>query len=253
MLCASRPFPPTSRWTTTAERARRPLPGIYRAPTGRGQARSCARGRRPKPSNCGRQRRYCPCCADCDYGAWSGRPFDDVSAREPEAALRWLREPAAAPHGGETRSSASCSASRHGSPARMASRSGRSSSPTRPLFRAAIVHAIEATPPSFWRFDIAPLSITQRFERRERPLESHIRRLLGVKRNDALTLLWSPQSRGSKGRQEPTPGDDNAGETECEAASAWREDQRRAHRRTARQSGDVERVQSTIEPAIAAP
>jgi broad specificity phosphatase PhoE len=29
------------------------------------------------------------------------------------------------------------------------------------IIRAAIVHAIEATPQSFWRIDIAPLSITR--------------------------------------------------------------------------------------------
>ena len=28
------------------------------------------------------------------------------------------------------------------------------------VVRAAVVHAIQATPPSFWRIDIAPLSVT---------------------------------------------------------------------------------------------
>jgi broad specificity phosphatase PhoE len=101
-----------------------------------------------------------PMLRDCDYGAWSGRPFDDVSAREPEAALRWLRDPAAAPHGGETLLSLM---------QRVAAwLAGENAKPQRSIvvthatiIRAAIVHAIEATPQSFWRFDIAPLSITR--------------------------------------------------------------------------------------------
>ena len=43
-----------------------------------------------------------PLLRDCDYGAWAGRTFDDVHAHEPDAASAWLRDPAAAPHGGET-------------------------------------------------------------------------------------------------------------------------------------------------------
>ena len=43
-----------------------------------------------------------PALRDCDYGKWSGQSFDDVSAREPDAVATWLRDPAAAPHGGES-------------------------------------------------------------------------------------------------------------------------------------------------------
>ena len=39
---------------------------------------------------------------DCDYGRWTGRSFNDVEAQEPELLAEWLRDPAAAPHGGES-------------------------------------------------------------------------------------------------------------------------------------------------------
>ena len=42
-----------------------------------------------------------PMLRDCDYGRWAGRRFDEVQASEPDAISSWLRDPAAAPHGGE--------------------------------------------------------------------------------------------------------------------------------------------------------
>ena len=42
-----------------------------------------------------------PILRDCDYGAWSGCAYDDVVEREPDAVAEWLRDPSAAPHGGE--------------------------------------------------------------------------------------------------------------------------------------------------------
>ena len=44
-----------------------------------------------------------PRLRDCDYGAWAGRTLDEVYAHQPDAASAWLRDPAAAPHGGECR------------------------------------------------------------------------------------------------------------------------------------------------------
>jgi broad specificity phosphatase PhoE len=43
-----------------------------------------------------------PMLRDCDHGRESGRLFDDVQAQEPEALTEWLRDPRAAPHGGES-------------------------------------------------------------------------------------------------------------------------------------------------------
>jgi broad specificity phosphatase PhoE len=97
---------------------------------------------------------------DCDYGRWTGSAFDRVHAREPEAAAAWLRDPAAAPHGGE-------------SIVKLLQRVAawlagelphhrQSIVVTHPtIIRAAVVNAIEAPPRSFWRIDIAPLSITR--------------------------------------------------------------------------------------------
>src|SRR5580658_5808305 len=43
-----------------------------------------------------------PALRDCHYGKWNGQSFDDVCAREPDAVAAWLRDLAAAPHGGES-------------------------------------------------------------------------------------------------------------------------------------------------------
>jgi broad specificity phosphatase PhoE len=97
---------------------------------------------------------------DCDYGAWRGRTFDDVQAGEPEAVAAWLRDPAAAPHGGEPILALL---------QRVADWLNGEQSHHRQsiivthaaIIRAAIVHAIRAPPQSFWRIDIAPLSVTR--------------------------------------------------------------------------------------------
>ena len=101
-----------------------------------------------------------PTLRDCDYGRWTGRKFDEVQASEPEAIASWLRDPAAAPHGGE---SIIALISRIGEwLASQQMRHQRVIAVTHPaVIRAAIVHAIEAGPQSFWRIDIAPLSLTR--------------------------------------------------------------------------------------------
>jgi broad specificity phosphatase PhoE len=94
---------------------------------------------------------------DCDHGAWRGRTLDDLTASDPEAVTRWLTDPSAAPHGGEStldllgRVGAWLDA--------LAGR--RVVAVTHPaVVRAAVVHAILATPRSFWRIDVPPLSQT---------------------------------------------------------------------------------------------
>jgi len=101
-----------------------------------------------------------PLLRDCDYGAWRGRAFDDVAAREPQAIAAWLRDPAAAPHGGESISKLI---------QRVAQwldseedRHRQSIVLTHPdSIRAAIVLAIDLSPRSFWRIDGAALSWTR--------------------------------------------------------------------------------------------
>ncbi len=96
-----------------------------------------------------------PALADCDYGRWSGRTLAEIEAAEPEALMTWLTDPAAAPHGGE---------SVIGLLGRVAGwlsalEPGRTIAVTHaPVIRAAVVHALGAPAPAFWRVDVAPLA-----------------------------------------------------------------------------------------------
>jgi broad specificity phosphatase PhoE len=101
-----------------------------------------------------------PQLRDCDYGRWSGSTFDDVRAREPEAVATWLSDPTAVPHGGESILSVMQRVA--GWLAAEQTQHRRSIIVTHAtIIRSAIVHAIAAPPQSFWRIDIAPLSITR--------------------------------------------------------------------------------------------
>jgi broad specificity phosphatase PhoE len=101
-----------------------------------------------------------PALRDCDYGSWTGHNFDDVLTREADAVSNWLRDPAATPPGGESMLSLM---------QRVAGwldgeNAGTSLSIVvthATIIRAAIIHAIKAGPESFWRIDIAPLSVTR--------------------------------------------------------------------------------------------
>jgi len=95
---------------------------------------------------------------DCGYGRWSGSSFDDVCAREPAAAAAWLSDPGAVPHGGESILSVMQRVSSWLAGEQTQHR--RSIVVTHAtIIRSAIVHAIAAPPRSFWRIDVAPLSI----------------------------------------------------------------------------------------------
>ena len=39
---------------------------------------------------------------DLNYGSWAGQRLDDIAAQKPDGLALWLRDPAAAPHGGES-------------------------------------------------------------------------------------------------------------------------------------------------------
>jgi broad specificity phosphatase PhoE len=101
-----------------------------------------------------------PMLRDCDYGRWTGRALDEVQAQEPEAVAEWLRNPEAAPHGGE---SVLALMERVATWLDMQkSKPGTTVAVTHAaVIRAAIVHAIEAGPRTFWRIDVAPLSLTR--------------------------------------------------------------------------------------------
>jgi broad specificity phosphatase PhoE len=101
-----------------------------------------------------------PMLRECDYGGWAGKKFSEIVADEPDAANSWLRDPAAAPHGGESildlmRRVANWLADEK-------ARDQRSIAITHStIIRATIVHVMDAPPQSFWRIDIGPLSVTR--------------------------------------------------------------------------------------------
>ena len=100
-----------------------------------------------------------PVLRDCDYGRWTGRTFEDVQAQEPDAVAEWLHDPGAAPHGGEP--FLDLMARVAGWLDAQGGTSGKVVAVTHaPVIRAAVVHALEALPRSFWHIDIAPLSVT---------------------------------------------------------------------------------------------
>lgn len=94
-----------------------------------------------------------------DHGKWAGRTLDDVAATDPDGLTRWLTDPEATPHDGE---SMAAFVSRIGGWLRAL--------PTRPrgilavvdpaVVRAAIAHALGAPPTAVWRVDVDPLSVT---------------------------------------------------------------------------------------------
>ena len=101
-----------------------------------------------------------PMLRECDYGRWTGRSLDEVQAEEPEAVAEWLRDPGAAPHGGET-VLALLARVAGWLEAQMAAAAKIVAVTHASVIRAAIVHAIEAGPRTFWRLDIAPLSLVR--------------------------------------------------------------------------------------------
>jgi broad specificity phosphatase PhoE len=95
---------------------------------------------------------------DCDYGRWRGRKMEDVQSEDPEGFLAWLTVPNSTPHGGESIET-------------LIGRAGRwmdeqadvkhTIAVTHPaVIRAAVVYALRLSSQNFWRFDIAPVTVT---------------------------------------------------------------------------------------------
>ncbi|PZH10109.1 histidine phosphatase family protein [Streptomyces sp. NTH33] len=98
--------------------------------------------------------------AGLDVGRWRGRTLEEVSTAEPEAVARWLADPGAAPHGGES-VRALC-----GRVARWLETSGRADGRTvavvePEVIRAVVVNVLDAPGPAFWRLDVPPLTATE--------------------------------------------------------------------------------------------
>ena len=95
---------------------------------------------------------------DCDYGAWSGNTLTEVEQRHPEEVVAWLTDPGAAPHGGESILQLIARTAGWLEAQRVLDHTIAVTHPA--VIRSAIVHALQAPPSSFWRIDIAPLSLT---------------------------------------------------------------------------------------------
>jgi broad specificity phosphatase PhoE len=96
--------------------------------------------------------------ADINYGMWSGKEIDEIQTSDPEGLADWLTNPSASPHGGH---SLVQSIARVESWMANQMSAGHTLAVTHPaVIRAAILCALHAPPETFWRVEIAPLSIT---------------------------------------------------------------------------------------------
>jgi broad specificity phosphatase PhoE len=95
---------------------------------------------------------------DVDYGSWRGKSLDEVQSCNPEGLELWLTDMEAAPHGGESIVALLARIERWMDGQQHAGHTLAVSHPA--VIRAAIVLALHAPAQSFWRIDIAPLSIT---------------------------------------------------------------------------------------------
>jgi broad specificity phosphatase PhoE len=102
-----------------------------------------------------------PAIAECDFGSWAGRTLAEIHASDPDAATRWMTDPAARPHGGESLLDL---LARVGGwldacePPSVAITHGG-------VIKAAVVHALGAPVDAFWRIAVAPLSIVELIRR----------------------------------------------------------------------------------------
>ena len=95
-------------------------------------------------------------CGECDFGAWTGKALADVASQNPSGLDAWLRDPHAAPHGGESLAELINRVGRVLDDQQWPD--GRSVAVVTPLVaRALLVHALGAAPEVIFRIDIAPL------------------------------------------------------------------------------------------------
>jgi broad specificity phosphatase PhoE len=99
-----------------------------------------------------------PAVRDCDYGHWRGRKLADIQAAHPAEVATWLSDPEAAPHGGESLLALMQRVSDW-----LADRlhdDGHTIAVTHAaVIRAAVIGVLRAPAQSFWRIDVAPMSV----------------------------------------------------------------------------------------------
>jgi broad specificity phosphatase PhoE len=119
-----------------------------------------ARSARQTAEALGLDAEHDPLLRDCDYGRWTGRTLAELETEDPAAVAEWLTDPAAAPHGGESLDALVGRAAEFLTA--QSATPGQVLAVTHPAFiRAAIVHVLAAPALSFWRIDVAPLSVTR--------------------------------------------------------------------------------------------
>lgn len=115
--------------------------------------------------------------ADIDYGQWRGQRLGDIADQAPHHLAAWTREPDAAPPGGESfgqlvrrigdwldavqANAHSCNAVNEATFGASAHDRSIVAITHASLLRAAIVHALGASPAVFCRIEIAPLSVVE--------------------------------------------------------------------------------------------
>ncbi|GHI02248.1 phosphoglycerate mutase [Streptomyces cellostaticus] len=101
-----------------------------------------------------------PDLAGLDMGRWRGRTLDEVGAAEPEAVARWLADPGAAAHGGESVRQLCARVVRWLDAERLGD--GRTLAVVEPeVVRAVVVQVLGAPEAAFWRVDVPPLTATE--------------------------------------------------------------------------------------------
>lgn len=99
--------------------------------------------------------------AALDAGVWSGQALQQIGGTDPQGLVRWLADPGARPHGGETILELI---------ARVRGLLTEWHDPLAPdllavthgsVIRAAVVIALDAPPDAFWRVEAAPASATE--------------------------------------------------------------------------------------------
>jgi len=99
--------------------------------------------------------------ADCDYGRWTGRALAEVAAAEPDAVQRWLTDPDAAPHGGESLSGLVRRTGRWLDGLATERRTQVVAVTTAAVVRAAVVHVLGAPANALWQVDVPPLAVVR--------------------------------------------------------------------------------------------
>lgn len=84
--------------------------------------------------------------------------MDEVQTEEQEGILAWLSDPSAAPHGGESLESLVGRVGNWMEGQRAVKHTIAVTHPA--VIRAAVVYALQVPVHTFWRIDIAPLTVT---------------------------------------------------------------------------------------------